>query len=307
MITKDIVKFNEFGNCLKISDGITEALITIDFGPRIIRYGFIEGENVLCDTLHKNEIPLSGEVFDKFYYEGACWNNYGGHRLWISPESLPETYYPDKDAAPYELTENGAIFTPKAQIENGVQHIIDVHYEETELVVSHKVINISENEKEFAVWALSVSALNGIEIIPFNTNDTGLLHNRQISIWPYTDLRDERIYLGHKYATIIQKDLPTNLKIGFNLNEGKVYYVVNNTTFKVCFDVNKNGVYPDNNVCFETYSCKDFTEIETLSELKLVKSGESITHNEKWSLFKTPCEFNAKDDDSIDNFITKLK
>ena len=307
MITKEIVNYKEFGTCLKISDGISEALITIDFGPRIIRYGFINGENVLCDTMHKNEVPLSGKAFDDFYYKGACWNNYGGHRLWVSPESLPETYYPDKDKVSYELTESGAIFTPKAQTENGFQHIIDVHYEETELVVSHKVINISENEKEFAVWALSVSALNGIEIIPFNTNDTGLLHNRQISIWPYTDLRDERIYLGHKYATIIQKDLPTNLKLGFNLNEGKVYYVVDCSTFKVSFDVKENGIYPDNNVCFETYSCKDFTEIETLSELQKVQPGESITHNEKWSLFKTPCKFNPKDDDSIDNFIANLK
>lgn len=307
MITKEIVKFNEFGNCLKISDGISEALVTIDFGPRIIRYGFIGKENVLCDTLHKNEVPLSGKEFDEFYYKGACWNNYGGHRLWISPESLPETYYPDKDEVSYELIENGAIFTPKAQTKNGVQHQIEIRYENNDLVVSHKVTNISELDKKFAVWALSVSALNGIEIIPFNTNDTGLLHNRQISIWPYTDLRDERIYFGHKYATITQKNLPENLKLGFNLNKGEVYYVVNNTTFKVSFDVNPNGIYPDNNVCFETYSCKDFTEIETLSELKTVKSGDSITHNEKWSLFENPCEFDPKDDDSIDNFITNLK
>lgn len=307
MISKEVVQFKEFGNCLKISDGISEALITIDFGPRIIRYGFIGKENVLCDTMHKNEVPLSGKAFDEYYYKGACWNNYGGHRLWISPESLPETYYPDKDAVNYELTENGAIFTPKAQTENGVQHIISVSFNNGDLEVSHKVINISNNDKEFAVWALSVSALNGIEIIPFNTNDTGLLHNRQISIWPYTDLRDERIYLGHKYATITQKNLSTNLKLGFNLNSGQVYYVVNDTTFLVEFNVNKNGKYPDNNVCFETYSCKDFTEIETLSELKTVKPNENITHVEKWSLYKTPCKFDQKDDNSIDDFIAQLK
>ncbi len=307
MITKEVVSYKEFGNCLKISDGLTEAFVTIDFGPRIIRYGFIDKENIMCDTMHKTETPLCGESFDKHYYKGACWNNYGGHRLWISPESLPETYYPDNDPLKYELTDNGAVFTPKAQTENGVQYVIDIHYENENLVVSHKVINISNNDKTFAVWALSVSALNGIEILPLNTNDTGLLHNRQISVWPYTDLRDDRIYLGHKYATITQKDYPTNLKLGFNLNEGKAYYVVKDTTFKVEFDVNTHGRYPDNNVCFETYSCKDFTEIETLSELKTVKSGEFLIHNEKWSLYKTPCEFDPKNDDSIDNFVAKIK
>ena len=106
MITKELITYKEFGNCLKISDGITEAVVTIDFGPRIIRYGFINKENVMCDTMHKAEEPLCGEAFDKYYYKGAKWYNYGGHRLWISPESLPETYYPDNDKVLYSTEPN---------------------------------------------------------------------------------------------------------------------------------------------------------------------------------------------------------
>ena len=307
MIKKDVITYKEFGNVLRITDGKTEALITIDFGPRIIRYGFIERENILNDTMHKDEVPLGGEAFDNYYYKGAKWNNYGGHRLWISPESLPETYYPDNQKVDYTLTEYGAIFTPLPQKENNVAFTIEVYYENENLMVVHKVKNIGIKSKKFAVWALSVAALGGIEIIPFNTNDTKLLHNRHISIWPYTDLRDDRIYLGHKYCTITQKDIDKNLKLGFNLNKQKAYYVVGGTTFMVEYDVNENGVYPDNNVSFETYSCKDFTEIETLSELKDVLPGENIIHKEKWSLFNTPLKFDAKDDDSIDNFIKSLK
>lgn len=305
MIKKEVTDYKEFGKVLRISDDITEVLVTLDFGPRIIKYSYINGENIMNDTAHAVS-SFKGKDFDDYYYKGAEFNIYGGHRLWVSPESKPETYYPDNDRVNYTLTENGAIFTPKAQKENGLALTLEVYYCDDNIKVVHHVKNISTNIKTIAAWGLTVAALNGIEIIPFNNNDTGLLHNRQISIWPYTDLRDERIYFGHKYATITQKNIDKPLKLGFNLNAGIVYYIVGKTTYIKEFNPNINGLYPDNNVCFETYSCKDFTEIETLSELKELKPNESIVHTEKWSLKNTPCEFNEKDDDSISKFINKL-
>ncbi|MBQ0110539.1 MAG: hypothetical protein KBS41_01235 [Oscillospiraceae bacterium] len=307
MVTKQIVDYKNFGKCLEISDGITKALVTVDFGPRIIFYGFIGGENVMNDTVYGVKPRECGKAFDDFYYTGAYWDIYGGHRLWFSPESMPECYYPDNDPVAYEETENGAIFTPKPQTENGVAYVITVEYDGTRLKVDHKIENIGEIEKEFACWALSVSALGGTEIIPFNQKASGLLHNRQISIWPYTDLRDERIYLGHKWATIKQTDSKTNLKLGFNNNEGYVYYVVGGTTFKIECIPDTNETYPDNNVNFETYSCKDFTEVEMLSPLKNTKPGEFLQLTERWSLYKTPGTFDRKDDDSISEFVSKIK
>ncbi len=306
MITKELTTYKEFGNVIKISNGKTEMLITKDFGPRIIRYGFIGGENIMNDeifsTIEKNE------KIEKYYYKGAYWKNYGGHRLWVSPESMPETYYPDNEPYEFEFTENGVKITNAPQKENGVQLTFVIEYKNDDITVKHIIKNIGNAPKTFAAWALTVAAKGGIEIIPFNDNDTGLLHNRQISIWHYTDLRDERIYLGHKYATVLQDvNAKTNLKLGFNNNKGFAFYVVNNSTFKISYTPSQDLPYPDNNVSFETYSCKDFTEVETLSPLKTVAPNEEITHTETWQLFKTPCKFNPKDDNSIDEFVKKIK
>ena len=41
------LEFENYGNCLSVSNGMIEAVVTIDVGPRIIYFGFIGGENVL--------------------------------------------------------------------------------------------------------------------------------------------------------------------------------------------------------------------------------------------------------------------
>ena len=44
----EMVKFNGW-DCIRLSNGIVEVLVTRSVGPRIIRYGFVGGENVLCE------------------------------------------------------------------------------------------------------------------------------------------------------------------------------------------------------------------------------------------------------------------
>jgi hypothetical protein len=45
-----------------------------------------------------------------------------------------------------------------------------------------------------------------------------------------------------------------------------------------------DGEYPDFGCSCEVYACDVFTEAETLSELKTLAKGESITHDETWTL-----------------------
>ena len=52
------------------------------------------------------------------------------------------------------------------------------------------------------------------------------------------------------------------------------------------YDVNHpGGNYPDGGMSCEVYASALFTECETLSEVKKLKKGESITHTERWTLF----------------------
>ena len=307
MFETKVIEYKDYGKCLCMTNGVIDVVVTTDFGPRIIRYGFIDGTNIMNDNRDLFSSTCD-EKYEKYFGKGKYFNIYGGHRLWTSPEYYPEMYYPDNTPVAYEIIENGVVFTPDFQTENELQMKIKVTLDpdDTNIEVTHYATNASERVKEFSLWALTLSAKGGIEIIPMNTHDTKLLPNGKMVLWPYTDLRTDNIYLGHKYVTISQPETD-RLKLGFELKKGVVYYVVNDVVFiKNYYPTYPTGVYPDGGVSFETYSCNRFTELETLSELKKVAPGETVTHTERWSLCKKPCDFDTHDDDSIDEFISKL-
>ncbi len=308
-----MVKFNEvanykdYGKCISICNGIIEALVTIDVGPRIISFSFINGKNVMNDNRDAFD-PVCGKEFDTHYYPGAKWENLGGHRLWASPESLPETYYPDTEPVDYTINGNTITFTPPPQKENGIAFEIDITMSETaaEMSVMHKGKNISNSNKKFALWALSVMAPGGVEIIPQNTNDTGLLPNRSVVIWPYADIRDERLFIGNKYITLKQTSDGRAFKLGTDCNAGVGYYCLGDVVFAKKYQHTIGAEYPDGGVSYETYTNETFLEFETLSPLKELSQNEEICHEEIFSLYKKPCDFDPTDEKSIEQFITKL-
>ncbi|GAB4537264.1 MAG: hypothetical protein Fur0020_05790 [Thermodesulfovibrionia bacterium] len=52
------VHYNGWDNCVQITNGIIELIVTIDVGPRIIRYGFVKRENELCESDNQLNISL---------------------------------------------------------------------------------------------------------------------------------------------------------------------------------------------------------------------------------------------------------
>ncbi len=306
---KIIDSFKDYGKCVSISNGVIEAYVTVDLGPRIIKFGFV-GEQNIMQSNRKEFGNKTDEIFTKYFGEGKAWENFGGHRIWLSPESYPETYYPDDSSVSYTITENGAIFTPKPEYENGVSKTLEIKMDkdDTNMQVIMNVKNITDKPKSFAIWGLTVSEKNGTVIIPMNTNNTGLLHNRSISVWSYTDLSDERIYFGKRYATVKHDpEAEKPLKLGFDLNSGCVYYVLGDDVFCKRYATNHpDGVYPDAGCSFETYSCSVFTEVESLGELKTVAPNETSSLIESWSLCKRTVDVDFRNDNSIDNLLKSI-
>ena len=306
---KEIESYKDYGRCVVISNGVIEAYVTVDLGPRIIRFGFVDGQNIMCDNRKAFE-PMTDKKYTDYFGEGKAWESFGGHRVWLTTESYPETYTPDDEKVSYTVTEFGAIFEANDDTKNGVKKSFEIKMDDDDanMQIATKIKNISSQNKEFAVWCISVATTDGTFIIPMNTNDTGLLHNRQISVWPYTDLSDKRLRFGKKYVTINQDVNATcPLKLGFDLNAGQVYYVVGDNVFCKKYQNNHpNGNYPDNNVSFETYTNNVMIEIENLSEVKNVAPGEFNTMVETWSLIKKPCEVDTNCDNSIDEFLNKI-
>ena len=70
------LEFENYGNCLSVSNGMIEAVVTIDVGPRIIYFGFIGGENVLYNDLNR-EYRRAEPILQEHYGENAQYFAYG--------------------------------------------------------------------------------------------------------------------------------------------------------------------------------------------------------------------------------------
>lgn len=301
--------YKDYGRTLSLSNGVIEAQVTLDVGPRIIYFGFVGRQNILCDN-RKKFGEMTDERFTAFYGDGKHWENLGGHRIWVTPETYPETYYPDQNSVSYTLTKSGAVFTPPAEVENGLQKSLEIRMDDDDanMQVIVNAENISKKDKEFALWSITVCTDGGTLVVPMNTDDTGYLHNRVIAVWPYTILSDDRIYFGSKYATVRQDKIsPKPVKLGFDIKGERVYYLLEDTVFSKHFLTDhKNLKYPDGGCSFETYTNDFFIEVETLSDIKKVPPKKTVSHTESWSLTKKNMDIDFKNDDSIDAFLNNL-
>jgi hypothetical protein len=137
-----------------------------------------------------------------------------------------------------------------------------------------------------SAWAITIMNTGGIEIVPQTRNDTGLLPNRSITLWPYTSLDDSRIRLGNKFI-ILRQDRSNQkpLKFGTTNDNGWAAYFNNNHLFIKKYSPVKNATYPDFGVSYETYINDLMLEMETLSPLTMLGYGDYIEHQEKWELF----------------------
>ena len=128
----------------------------------------------------------------------------------------------------------------------------------------------------------------GLEIIPLpplGEHPRDLLPNRPMVAWPYTDLSDPRWRFGWRFITLRQTAEGSPTKLGLAHREKWVGYLLPNSLFIKAFDYEEGAAYPDLGCNFETFSNADMLEIESLSPLRKLAPGESVSHSERWYLF----------------------
>lgn len=283
-ITVEEKVYGSWGKCVRISNGEVELFVTVEIGPRIIRFARVDGPNIMYEDVERSF--FKDEETMKLFGENERWYIYGGHRFWQAPEALPRTYLPENYPVEYEIWENGVTLKPRPMTAVGTQNEMDISMKENgEVTIEHRVTNIGPWEKELAPWALSVIAHGGKAVIPLSTRDTGLLSNRNLILWPYTRINDERVCWHDKYVSVTPAE-QSAFKIGTNCEDGYMLYFVNNDMFVKYFNYDKDAVYPDNGCNCELFTNSDFIECESLGELELLMPGETATHVEKWNLIK---------------------
>ncbi|WP_084284425.1 hypothetical protein [Clostridium lundense] len=290
------INYKGFGNCLRISNEEVELYITLDMGPRIIRYSFIGGENEFCE-----DNPTTMNVF------GEQWYLLGGHRLWHSPEENPRTYIPDNKEVKWTKSGNGVVLEsevePWTQIKKEVEIILGDSGSNVKII--HRLTNKNAWDIQLAAWALTVMAPGGVEVIAQPKRNTGLLPNRVLALWPYSKMNDSRVYFGDKYIILKQdKDIKEAFKLGIPNEDGWAAYFNHNNMFIKKFKHNKIEQYPDFGVSYETYTNEFMTEMETLSPLTTLHPNEVLTHIERWELVKN-VSFPGCNEEEIDKIVSR--
>ena len=304
MIRTNIEEYENYGRVLCVSDGTVDAKITLDIGPRVIYLARKGKKNVFFNDLLRRTCCNKPEM-DEYYGKGRCWYLYGGYRLWLSPEGLPHTYYPDNDPVNYEIDGDTVTFTPPAQTENGLATGYSLTFKGNgEIGVRNFIKNTSGKVKEGAVWTLAVMSQRSHTFGAQSVRDTGLLPNRTLVIWPYTDIHDGRIRIENGLADVRQDpDGKGALKIGFNNELGRIMTLTaDGQLFTQTFDTDHiNGVYPDGGCSSEIYSCPDFTEAEALSPLTAIAPGDEAVFELNWTL--SECTVDAADMKALEELI----
>ena len=301
------IQYEPFGKVLAITHGDTELYVSLDFGPRILRYALAGGGNFMFED-KAGEIVEKGPSFDKVFYPGAFWRTYGGHRIWLTPESMPETYIPDNDPVAYEVNGQTITFTPPAQKALALQEQLVLTFREDGSVeVTAKATNIGDKPAAFGIWQISVMCKNGLAVVPQNVNNTGLLHNRTMSLWPYCDMSDPRVTWGKTLITLEQDPNNTNaFKIGTSNNRGFAAYLCHNALFVKRFAYHKDLHYPDDGCNFEMYTNRHFLELESLGALGLVSPGDTISQSEVWSLTPNVARPEKNDFAALEKLVAEL-
>lgn len=259
-------------------------VVTLDLGPRIIRFGFCGGKNIFYEQQDFDKNQPTDEPFTSFGDKGV-WHIYGGHRLWTSPESLPRTYYPDNRAVTYKKEGDRLVFIQEPQSWTNIELSIEVKLTQDGAELIHKIKNIGAWNTEIAPWALSVMAKGGTLIVRRPEGGEELLPNMFMALWPYCALNDERFSMGEKYIFLKQENIDRKFKFGVS-GIGHAAYINDGTMFIKSFDVNKNGNYPDGGMSFEGFTNANMLEVESLGELVKIPPEGVITHVERWKLVK---------------------
>ncbi len=248
--------------------------------PRIVRFAPAGKPNMFAD-LGKSSINTP---YGDFYFRG-------GHRLWHAPEAMPRTYIPDNEGAVISEIENGVCIDQPAEAWTHIAKRIEIRLdpERAHVRVRHELNNEGAWDVSLAAWALTMFRQGGVGIFPQpagNTDEAGLLPNRQITFWPYASVNDQRLSLNDD--VILVRALPglPPLKFGYFNRHGWTGYWLDGVLFVKRFEIhNSPDIFPDGGCNVESYCNDAFLELETLGPLTHLVPGGRAVHEETWELY----------------------
>jgi hypothetical protein len=286
----DLIPYAGWKNNLRLRGATTELIITLDVGPRVIRYARHDGPNVFVEL--KDQLGGTNE---------KEWMIRGGHRFWIAPEA-DHSY--DLDNTPVtwkKLGETAVEITQAPSSQFGYQKILRIELlpGADEMVrVTHRLIATGTQPLEIAPWPLSVMDIGGTCVVPQpkadlhpsefpegrETKPEEFLPNREFVLWPFTDLTDGRYRFSDHFLRLSQRTDMGATKLGLKVPSGWIAYENKGLVFAKHLPRIDGLRYPDRDVNLELFTNRIILEMESLAPLQPLAPGEATEHVEHWVL-----------------------
>lgn len=298
-MASETLSFMGLPDCIKLSNGTVDLIVTTAVGPRILFYGKTGGRNLLGQFPENSVKTALGE-----------WKPYGGHRLWVWPELFPATYAPDSRPVQHRMEGEHTLVLEPPVDGAGIQKQLRITLEPTGTGVrlDHTVTSRNIWPINIAVWAITIvqSGVGIMPRVPFQTHDQYAPVTQPLALCAFTDLQDPRFSLGLKHIVLrADPSKPNSQKIGLRNKEGWCAHLLDDTLFVKSFQHENRGDYPDYDVNNEVYVEGAFMEMELLGPRRTVWPGESLHLSENWHLVDgIKVDAGAPDLDQLDSAIT---
>ena len=300
-------------NCIRMTNGTVELIATTDVGPRIIRFGFVGGDNLFYEN--PKEMGKTG---------GSEWMGFGGHRFWLAPERRPRSYHPDNTPIKYSIEGNTVRLMQGIESTNGMEKELDVTLfpDSSHVAVVHKLTNHNVWPVKVSPWGLTVMRADGEVIFPRepyaphpgfpdepgqNIDQRYYAPVQTVALWSFTKLDDPRWVFTSKYIILkgdAKADRPQ--KIGISSQQGWGAYSRKGQLFIKKTNYQPGATYPDNGCNFEAFAVTDIVELESLGPLAELQPGETVQHREDWYLFDN-VKFDNTDESIDEGVLSKVK
>lgn len=285
-----IARENHLGwpNTFRLSNGLIEARVVTDIGPRLVDVRPTGAGNLLY--VRTAEAGGTGE---------PAWMFRGGWRLWVAPETRARTYALDNAACQAEIVGSTLQVTAPPQPDAGIRKRVDVTLNpgERRLRITSRITNISPRPVTCAAWSLPVMQPGGRAFVPLDVGPLAAFDSiRRVMLWSYTRFADPRyrfhdrlVEIDHALVQPASADQPgrseDESKIGVDSAAGWEAYLLGGTLFLKRFPHDASGPYPDGGATLEVYSSREFLELEHLGPLTTLAPGQEIRFPEDWWLF----------------------
>ncbi|HEX2997866.1 MAG TPA: hypothetical protein VHP14_23790, partial [Anaerolineales bacterium] len=204
----------------------------------------------------------------------------GGHRLWASPE---DAGYVCPEGNVKVLAERDKVSLQGEVDASGLEKEISFRLEQNRVLLTHRLTWRGSEPVELAPWSITQVRLGGTAILPLATSG-GLLPNRNIVLWQYSRLDDERFELCDDLILLHGHSSEHAFKVGNYNSQGWIACLWQDILFVKRFSVADIRQYPDLGSNVEAYVRDSCLELENLEPLTHLQPGASTTLEETWEI-----------------------